>query len=124
MSAGLKILLIALVSFFLGCAAFVGVVSGPLAILASPLFAVFGWFYFPMVLLAAAVLWAIYSPTIASIHYSIIFIAISSIFGAVLMALIGSCEQGATSTWTGAYIAAGAAVGFVSSLLVTQVAKV
>jgi hypothetical protein len=55
-------ILISFVGLLVGAAVLFGIISGPLAVLASPFLAIFGWFYILPILLAVSLIWAIYQP--------------------------------------------------------------
>ena len=59
----LKIAVIAFVGLLVGAAILFGMVIGPLAVIASPVLAIIGWFYIFPNLLGVGLLWAVYQPT-------------------------------------------------------------
>jgi hypothetical protein len=120
MNTPLKIITIAGISFLLGAAVLFGFVSGPLGALFSPLLSVFGWFYFPVALLAASLMWVLYTPALASVARRTGFVAVGGLLGAITMHLIGVREQGGAFSWTLGYLIGGGLAGVVAAYLVTR----
>lgn len=81
----LKIISISFVGLLAGAAVLFGIVSGPLAVLASPFLAIFGWFYIFPILLGVGLLWAVYQPTWNRSFATWLFVAASSVGASLMM---------------------------------------
>lgn len=105
----LKIIAISFIGLLIGAATLFGIVSGPLAILASPVLALFGWFYMFPILLGVGLLWAVYQPKRHPAFKAWLLVAISSVGAALLMMIIG--VRGPEPIWPTAYAVGGLVAG-------------
>lgn len=81
-----KIIAIAGLGFWLGSAVFFGYLNGPLvgvSTLVLPLPALFGWYYFPLVLLFVFLLWFGYTERLIGLAHRVLFIALGGLLGGV-----------------------------------------
>jgi amino acid transporter len=91
-----------------GSALLFGIVSGPLAVLASPFLSLFGWFFVLPELVGVTVLWFAHDPRKGpEWFWSMVFVSV--LVASTLMGLIGPKEQGHEFRWTCAYVIATAA---------------
>ena len=120
MHAPLKILIIAFLAFFLGAAVLFGIVGGPLAMIFSPFLSVFGLFYFPLAVIAAAVMWKLYTRCMLSVPRRTGFVLISGVLGSLVMHFVGVREQGSSALWAIGYLLGGGVAGVVAAFLVTR----
>ena len=119
MSRILVIILATLAAHLVGSAALFGVVSGPHAILASPLLSLFGWFFIPieaMVVAAQSVLMHGSRHRIARIWLMTVIPSV------VVTAIIGPKVNGEFSQWAIAY-AVSAMLATSTSLLIVATPK-
>jgi len=118
------VLLIVLITgsvHLVGSAILFGIISGPLAVLASPLLAVFGWFFVFPELVGVTIQWMAYHPSRGKRSFWRVFV-VSVSTACLIMALIGPKEEGDGLRWTFAYVVAtGAAASW--SMLAIYLAK-
>jgi hypothetical protein len=115
-AAILKIALISFVGLLVGAAVLFGVVGGPWAVLASPVLAIFGWFYIFPILVCVGLLWAFYQPKWRRSFAAWLFVATGSAGASLLMVVIG--VRGPEPFWLIAYIVGGLVAGAVCGTLV------
>jgi hypothetical protein len=118
----LKIIAISLVGLLVGAAVLFGIVSDPLAALASPFLAIFGWFYIFPILLGVGLLWAVYQPKWNRSFATWCFVAVSSVGAALLMMGIG--VRGPEPIWRLAYAVGGLVAGGVCGTMVVFLKRI
>jgi hypothetical protein len=119
--AGIRIVLITVSVHLLGSAILFGIISGPEAMLASPLLSIFGWFFLVPELLGVSCQWAIYEPSKGERNFWRILI-ISVSVATIVMAAVGPKEIGDEFRWTCAYVIA-TAVAVTWSMFAVRFAK-
>ena len=108
------------VASFLFAACLLGAfISGPLCFLAGPIIALFGWFYFPIVLLLHVSAWFASSRANLWLRHRWVFPLAGSLFAAILFAIIGVKEQGHVLHYTVANSLAAFASAWFSCWLIT-----
>jgi hypothetical protein len=112
----LIIVAISVIGFLVGAAVLFGVVSGPLAVLAAPVLAVFGWFYLLPVVVCVTVLWAMNRPRTTWSYHSWLFVAAGALGGGLLMLAIG--VRGPEPIWLIGYLTGGCVGGGVCAAMV------
>ena len=117
----LKIITISFVGLLVGAAVLFGIVSGPLAVLASPLLTVFGWFYIFPILLGVGLLWAVYQPKQHRPLIGWLLVAASSAGASLLMMAIGG--RGPEPIWLVAYAVGGLVGGCACGTMVVLLKK-
>jgi hypothetical protein len=119
--AGVSICLITGCAHLIGSAVFFGLVSGPFAILFSPLLSIFGWFFVVPEFLGVGLLWLAFDPRKGPKNFWMVMAGSVLVAGAS-MALLGPKEEGHQRYWMLAYAVA-AAVSAALSLVAIRCAK-
>ncbi len=84
-----------------GTAVLFGIISGPHAILASPLLSMFGWFFVPLEMLLFATQWTLLADGRLKCLFTAWLVTVPC--SAVLMAIIGPKVEGEYFRWSLAY---------------------
>jgi hypothetical protein len=116
-----KIIVISFVGLLVGAAILLGIVSGPLAVLAAPLRAVFGWFYIFPILLGVSSLWALYQPKRNRPFEPWGLVALGGVGASVLTMVLG--VRGPEPVWLVAYAVGGFVAGSVCAVMVVVLKK-
>ncbi len=115
-----KILAIAALAFWLGSAVFFGFTGGPLvgiSVLFYPLPALFGWYFFPVVVLFVVLLWCGYTQRLLGFGPRVFFIALGGLVGGITMFVL---TRGPGDSLAGeAFVAAGIVSGLLATILIT-----
>ncbi len=118
---GIFICLITICVHFGGSAVFFGLLSGPSAILFSPLLSVFGWFFIVPEFIGVGLQWLAYDPRKGSRNFWTVMV-VSVVLAGAFMGLLGPKEQGSEGHWALAYVAA-ATTSAAASLVAIRFAK-
>lgn len=107
-----------------GSAALFGYVSGPKAILASPMLSIFGWYFIPFETIALGVIWLLYKPHHKQKHSETIKSALvaSLIFGVSVAPFIPKEENNEFTFWV-AGLLGGLCAGLFAFTCVHQIKK-
>jgi hypothetical protein len=106
-----------------GSAILFGILSGPLAILASPFLSIFGWFFVIPELCGVMLQWSFYRPTESNEPEFWLMMLPSFSAGALFMGFLGPKEIGSELRWTVAYVLAGGVSAAWSLLAIRFVKK-
>ncbi len=105
----LSVVAISVCGLVVGACTLSGFIAGPLGILGGPVFALFGWFYLPVIVLCVAVLHFVYNPSWSTLPRAA-FVLAASLLGSGLMLLIGARGPEVQWLWgygVGGFLAAG-----------------
>ncbi len=119
--AGISIYLITICVHLGGSAVFFGLVSGPLAILFSPLLSIFGWFFIVPEFVGVGLQWLAYDAKKGPRSFWTVML-VSVVLAGAFMGLLGPKEQGSEGLWALAYVAA-ATSSAAASLVAIHFAK-
>jgi hypothetical protein len=116
----LAILGYSVVSMLIAAAILGFILKGFYGVLGAPFLMIFGWFYFPIIVIlqAAAVYgWRFFVPVP---HGRVYFILIGMAAASVLFSLIGIKEQGSEWRYTIAYVIASSVAAFISCMWISS----
>ncbi len=117
LQAVMAILVATVLLHLVGTATLFGIVSGPLAVLATPLLALFGLFLLPVELGVVAAQWYLVQP-VESIRRLAAVWATTVLPAVGLMILLGPKEESHELTWTLGYAVATTVAATISLLIV------
>ncbi|MEM6751190.1 MAG: hypothetical protein AAF612_12055 [Planctomycetota bacterium] len=111
----LKILLISLVGFIVASSALAAISAGDLRyLIAGPLLAILGWFFYPVAVIFVAGQWWVYTALGRSRRAAVWILGVWPAINAGLFMLIGPREAGSEFRWALAY-GISAAIGAVTT---------
>jgi hypothetical protein len=120
MNAGFGILLISLSCLIAGSAGICAVISGPWSIVAAPLFAIFGWFYFFPICLLVSAMWWLYRGRFTMMPWRLAFFFLGPALGGGLMILQGALSGTKDVILRDGMTLGGILAGAVSNLMVAS----
>jgi hypothetical protein len=118
--SNMKIFLCALLSMFVGATILGTMISGVVGVFSGPVFMIFGWFYFPVILILhffARIAWQALDTRKIKRTY---FILAGGVVGPLLFSLIGIKEEGQEALYLGAYILASCVTGVMSATILSS----
>lgn len=88
----------------------------------SPVLSIFGWFYYPLVLIYVAFAWRFYNPK-WNLKYKVLFVLICTAMGMIVMPIIGIGEVGSELLWRTAYFLSSGISAGIGAFMVTHLKK-
>lgn len=121
MHAIATVLIATAVAHFVGSAVLFGIVSGPYAVVISPLLALFGWFFVPLEAIAVSAQWML---RVRKTFASMVSLWLATVpASALMMATIGPSEHGNELLWRLAYAMATLTAASASLLVICMSAR-